>query len=423
MSSEFTSNQNPSSGWFNLSQVPDTVELVPMELFAEDRAPSRGLLFRPKGRKSKVGVHLMHPRTDQSNNYNILPLASAGYTVLGRAGRWPNNDCDTVHEPLLLDMAAGIRTLRDAGCEKIVLLGNSGGSSLAAFYQAQASAAPGKRLTHTPAGDAFDLNAYDLPLADGVVIVGPHVGQGGIMRKLIDPSVVDENDPLAVDPALDMYDAENGFVAPPASSRYAADFLERYSAAQGARIRRIDAKAQFLIERQREAAAALKAQGTSASAALLRVAKFDPLMIVYRTTAYPAFVDTAIEADGRSVRSYFGNGPQFENYGLNGFARYITPRAWLSTWSVNHTNARTIDNLSKQEKPLLIVHYSGDCGTRLSEARAMLEAARAAQKRMQIIEGLDHYGFKIMPDGSAGPREWTGTEAIVDWMMTNFPIE
>src|SRR5277367_2696305 len=149
--------QNPQGANFRLENVPKSIEYHPVGLTASDGAPSKGMLYKLKGTSPKVGVHLMHPRTDQSQNYNILPLVAAGYAVLGRASRWPNNDVATIHELLLLDVAAGVKFLQDQACEQVVLLGNSGGASLAVFYQAQASR-PGRRLTHTPAGDALDLN-------------------------------------------------------------------------------------------------------------------------------------------------------------------------------------------------------------------------------------------------------------------------
>lgn len=414
--------QNPSIAATSLSNVPDGVELVPVELMAADKALSRGLLYRPRGARPKVGVHLMHPRTDQTTNYNILPLVEAGYVVLGRNGRWANNDSSTTHEHLLLDMAAGIRLLQQIGCEQVVLLGNSGGSSLAAFYQAQACARPGERLTHTAAGDPFDLNAFDLPAADGIVVIGGHIGQGGVMGKLIDPSVVDEEDPLATDPTLDMYDPENGFRQPPESSRYSAEFRATFEAAQAARIRRIDAKAFSILERQREARAVLEELGDRASLAQFRAAKLERHMIIYRTTAYPAFCDTSIEPDGRLVDSYFTPTPQIENYGPNGFARYITPRAWLSTWSPNHTPAHTIPNLARQDRPLLVVHYSGDCGTRLSEAQAMFDVSPSAVKHHEVIHGIDHYGMRIGEYGVRGERVWDGTKRVVEWMQGHFPV-
>ena len=413
--------QNPATARIALDSAPDSIEIRAVELAAQDNAISRGLLYRPRTGKPRVGVHLMHPRTDQGTNYNILPLANAGYAVLGRAGRWPNNDSSTTHEHLLLDMAAGIRFLRDEGCDQVVLLGNSGGSSLAAFYQAQASLPAGQRLTHTAGGDPLDLNRFDLPLADAVVIVGGHIGQGGIMGKLIDPAVVDENDPLATDPELDLYNPDNGFCLPPRSSSYSVEFLERYRAAQMARMQRIDARALAWIERQREAKAVVAELGERAGLAVTRAAEFEPHMIVFRTTAYPAFVDTGIEPDGRPVTSYFSGTPHLENFGTSGFGRYVTPRAWLSTWSERHSRARTIENLALGDKPTLIVHYSGDCGTRMSEVRAMFAACGAADKTLEIVEGIDHYGQRILPDGSRGERVWQGTECVVDWLSQKFP--
>lgn len=417
-----TTTQNPSIGWIDLADVPANYDIIPLQLVAEDGAPSRGLLYMPRGKVPRVGVHVMHPRTDLSTNYNILPLVKAGYAVFGRAGRWPNNDSATIHEYLLLDMAAGIRCLRAAGCSEVILLGNSGGSSLAAFYQAQAQRAPEVRLTHTPAGDAIDLANFDLPVADGVVVIGGHIGQGGVMGKLIDPAVVDECDPLLSDPALDMYDRANGFATPPMSSQYGVEFLARYRAAQGARAKRIDAKALSILQQQREARELVARLGDSASMLQVRAAKVERHMIIYRTTAYPAFTDLSIEPDGRQVFSYYSGNPEHENYEGNGFARYITPRGWLSTWSPERSNARTIDNLAQQNMPLLVVHYAGDCGTRTSEARAMFEASASDDKSFELVESVDHFGFSIVPPGEPAPRNSRGTDIVVDWLRTRFPI-
>ena len=136
----------------------------------------------------------MHPRTDQSLNYNIPPLVQAGYAVIGRAGRAVNNDVDTVHEEILLDLAAGVRMLRDSGCERVVLLGNSGGGALACLYQSQAQAAAASRLGPQPYTNV-DLRSADLPPADGLALIGIHVGEGRVLQDMLDPSVTDERDP------------------------------------------------------------------------------------------------------------------------------------------------------------------------------------------------------------------------------------
>ncbi len=417
----FGTVQAPIPANIPFGAVPDAVSLAPVSLFAEDGAPSKGIFYRPKGARPKTGVHLMHPRTDQSQNYNILPLVQAGYAVLGRASRWPNNDVNTVHEHLILDVAAGVRYLREQGCERVVLLGNSGGSAMAAFYQAQARLPMADRLTDTAAGDPLDLTAYDLPPADGVVLVAGHRGEGLLLSSMIDPAVVDEHDPLANDPDLDMYDARNGFRVLPEPSEYSEDFLVRYRQAQLERVRRLDAVARSLIDRQRQAARlARKATGAMAQR-LDREATMGWHMIVYRTTALPAFVDLTIEPDDRMVGSYGGGPrPDLENYGDNGFARYITPRAWLSTWSALSSRVRTVDHVASIPDPLLVVHYAGDPGVRLSEIAEIESSAATTDKTVRIVRNADHYGFELLGNGATGERVAAGTTAVVEWMQERF---
>ena len=57
-----------------------------------------------------------------------------------------------------------------------------------------------------------------MPVPDGVVFLAAHPGQGEVMLHGIDPSVIDEADPLAADPELDLFDLRNGFREPPESS-------------------------------------------------------------------------------------------------------------------------------------------------------------------------------------------------------------
>ncbi len=413
--------QNPIGADIRLTDVPDDIELIPVQLTAEDGAPSRGLLYRKKGVKPKVGVWMGHPRADLYANYNALPLAMEGYAVLAVVMRWPNNDVATTHEHLILDVAAGLKRLQEEGCEKLVFVGNSGGSAISTFYQWQATAPKGQRLTETPAGDPIDLNNYDLPPADGLVLIGPHIGQGGVLLKLIDPSVVDENDPLACDPDLDMYNPKNGFVMPPASSKYSEEFLTKYRAAQVARVKRLDEKARSILNRQREMKEVVKMLGDKASLDQIRASVVEHHMIIYRGNADPAVTDLSIEPDDRPVRSYHTTRPDLENYDFAAFARVITPRAWLSTWSGLSSNCRTIDNLRGIKEPVVIIQYAADAECRTSEVRGMLEAAAGPDKELHVVRNAEHFGRLFNPDATLGERTYEGVDIMVKWIKDRFP--
>ena len=413
----------PRGANFQLRELGSAIDVEPVNLVAHDGAFSRGLLYRPAGRSPSVGVHLMHPRTDQSQNYNIPPLVAAGYTVLGRAGRWVNNDTATVHETLLLDVAAGVRLLRQRGCEQVVLLGNSGGSSLAAVYQWQARTDPAARLTQTPAGDPVDLAHAELPPADGIVLIGGHLGEGACLLKWIDPSVVDESDPFTADPALDMYDVRNGFRELPTASHYDPDFLAKFRSAQRERVARLDEIARRHLASRRQARERARQAPAEERIPLERRAAAPYHMVIHRTMADPAFLDLSIEPDDRRISGYNNDPrPDLQNYGV-GVATFLTPEAWLSTWSGLSSHASTPDCLAAVDDPLLLVHYAGDVITHVSEAEAILAAAGATDKQFVKVRGADHYGFVIHPDGSGGARTTEGTDAVTAWMRDRFAAD
>ena len=96
-------------------------------LQASDGAVSHGILYRPADDPgSKVCVYVMHPRGPMSRHYLAGYIPSRGMALFGHDGRYLNNDSDCLHERLLLDIAAGMRHLRDLGYDTIVGVGNSG---------------------------------------------------------------------------------------------------------------------------------------------------------------------------------------------------------------------------------------------------------------------------------------------------------
>ena len=399
-------------------ELPSSTVVQPVTLTATDGAASRGLLWTDSARRATCAIHMMHPRADQGLHYAIPALLHAGFDVLARSSRWPNNDVATIHELLVLDVAAGIRELRDRGYASVVLFGSSGGGPLAAFYQAQAQTGPPGRLVDTPAGDPCDLNSVDLPEADGLVLFGTHIGEGYVMGKLLDPAVVREEDPLLSDPELDMYDERNGYVSPPQSSRYSPEFLARYRAAQLERAKRLDIVARDLVQHQQDAEIQWQASGAYED---FRPARLGWHMVVYRTMADPAFVDLSIEPDDRIVQSYGGSpNPRQDNYGDSGFGRYLTPRAWLSTWSPASTRVDLRSSLSVSNAPLLLVHLRGDCGFRLSEVESCFSSAAAKDKELIEIPRTDHYSREILTNGSLGARQTNAADAVVRWMRARF---
>ena len=398
-----------------------TQEIVP--LTAEDGGESKGVLYTKGGEKTVVC--LMHPRGDMSRHYAIPYLLEGGYAAFGQESRWPNNDIACIHEMLLADIAASVRFLKEVkGFQQVAFIGNSGGGSLYSFYQAQAVTSPPGRLTTTPAGDPYDLNRFNMPPADGLVHLAAHLGEGKIMMNIIDPSVTDENDPLSCDPSLDMYNPANGFREPPESSKYSETFIQRYRAAQRARVARIDAIARCYVEEQQY------------FQELVRQPEFDKLplerrvfisrralvgryMEIHRTEANLAYCDLSINPSSRDVGSIFSPRPDLFNYLEAGFGKYQTPRAWLSTWSGLSSRAATLENLPKITIPTLVVNYTGDHAIYPVDSEAIHQQSPAKDKAIHHVDA-DHFGFPLKAKPNQGGRE-AAMRVIVEWLRERFP--
>jgi hypothetical protein len=380
---------------------PAGMACEPLVLETADRAMAGGWLYARGGETTAVMV--VHPRANFSHHYIVPGLVEAGYAVLCVNTRWLNNDSTLLHEVVLLDVAAGVAALRER-YDRVVLCGNSGGGSLLTFYLEQAQAADGTRLTDTAAGDHFDLNRFDLPDADAMVYLAAHVGEGHYLLHAIDASVTDEHDPVASDPALDLYDPANGFVEPPAETRYEPEFLARYRASQRARVERLDTIARDRVEQRRAARA--RWQDTS-SAADRRRSIATEFLTVYRTDADPRFADLSLDPSARTVGSLWGMRPDWINYGAVGFGRVVSPEAWLSTWSGLSSRASIARAGPGMKLPALVVSYSGDHGIFPSDTE--LIASSLGAPRVDRVEiDADHYGFPTGRDDAVA--------TIADWI-------
>jgi pimeloyl-ACP methyl ester carboxylesterase len=414
----------PSFGLSLLSfdALPPGINSEVVALRAEDRGESKGVLYTKGGEKSVVCM--MHPRADMSRHYVIPYLVEAGFAAFGQEGRWPGNDIACIHEMLLIDIAASVKFLKERGFQKVILLGNSGGGSLYTFYQAQAATAAPDRLTETPAGDPYDLNRFQMPPADGMIIVAAHLGEGKVLQAAIDPSVTDEADPLSCDPSLDMYNPGNGFREPPEPSKYSEEFLQRYRAAQAARVARIDAIARRYIEEQRYFVDLTRApdfdnQPPARRSFVSRRAVSGRYLLINRTEANPAFADLSISPSQRSYGSLFSPRPDLFNYTEAGFGKYQTPRAWLSTWSGLSSRASVLDNITRIKAPTLVLNYTGDHSIYTTDSAAICRESAASDKQLEQVDG-DHFGNPLASSPNRGGRP-EAARVIVHWLRERFP--
>lgn len=408
---------------------PPRADVEPITIKAADGREVRGLYWTPEGApRPRVAVVAMHPRVDFTRHYTFPRLLDAGIGCLGATTRSPNNDTDLEHEAILLDLAAGVRWLRaERGVEQVILLGNSGGGSLAAFYQAEARLPPSERLARTPAGGRTHFAAAEMIPADAMIYVAAHRGQGKVLGESIDPSVTDESDPHSTDPDLDMYDLHNGFRPPPQWSEYSDHFIARYRAAQHARVRCLDEKARELLVDSRTAALAAKDQGFSALSFAIQQriqkrAACEPVMIVYRTMASLHYTDRRLDPSNREYGSLLSDRPDLMNQALPGFGRICTPRAWLSTWSSVSSNADLIRNLARIPTPTLVVHAGRDREIYPRTDAAPIFAAVAAPDRTLVeLPDARHYFEPDFGEATA-PEIERLMDTLVAWIRERFDL-
>ena len=143
-----------------------------------------GAYEEPTGSK-RWAAAIMHPTSNFMGHYLISPLARRGLCCLGVNSRYAGNDVVLLMERVIQDLGAAVTFLKDLGYERVALIGNSGGGSLAAFYQAQA-----EKLTvaRTPAGDPVNLVPADLPRADAIILTAAHAGRSRLFVEWIDPA-------------------------------------------------------------------------------------------------------------------------------------------------------------------------------------------------------------------------------------------
>ncbi len=325
-----------------------------------------GIRFVPKGRPSPTLLVYMHPAT----TLQLLPMPRAmaehGAHVLCAGSRYARNDTPLIMEKVILDLGAYVRHAKEVwGYRKIVIVGWSGGGSLALLYQSQAEQ---PTITQTPAGDPVEVKAAALVPGDAMIVQAAHVSRAVCLADWIDPSVRNEDDPDDRDPELDLYDPRR---RPP----YSREFLERFRAAQLARVRRRTTWVKDTLER-------LRRRGGK---------ELERPFVTHRTLAEPRFLDGAVDPNDRKVGTCFLGQPETVNSGPVGLARFSTLRAWLSQWSVDDTSAHGERCAVHVTVPLLAIENTADDAVPQPHTERIYRAARSADKTLRAIKGATHY--------------------------------
>jgi pimeloyl-ACP methyl ester carboxylesterase len=323
--------------------------------------PCQGLYWTPAGAHPRTALIATHYNVDFAEHYAAPYFAARGLGFLGWNTRYRGAEDLFSLEHALIDIGVGVKWLREeVQVERVVLLGNSGGGSLMAAYQAQATAP-----FLAAQGAAADALAQ-LPAADLYISLNAHPGRPEVLTNWMDASVIDETDPARTNASLDPFDKAKG---PP----FVPAFIARYRAGQVARNHRITKWAKQELAR-------LNAAGIP-----------DRIFPLFRTWADLRFIDPAIEPTERPCPGCYAGNPQFANRSPLGIGRTCSLRAWLSMWSLETSNCQGPPQLAKLSLPALVVQSMADMGVFPSDARKIHDSLGSADKSLEFVPGAHYF--------------------------------
>ena len=336
------------------------------------------------GAIGKVAVEAMHLKPEVPSDRVVIfshPIGGGSWlplvTMLAKAGvhtiyantRYRGNDTALIMERAVMDFGAVIRHAKERlGYAKVYLGGWSGGGAQSLFYQAEAQ---DPRVTHTPAGDAYDLTAAGFIPADGVMLLAAHLSRNLTLTEWMDASIEDESRPFERNPKWNIFAADGP--KPP----FSADFIAEYRARQIARNRRITAWV-------KDELASLKAQGLE---------NHERCFTVQGTMGDPRWVDPLVDPNERPPNHCMQGDPFVVNDGPVGLARFTTLRSWLSQWSYDDSNADGLKCAARISTPMLVIENGADDACTPSHAARLMAAASNCTIDHHLIAGANHYYF------------------------------
>ena len=317
---------------------------------------------------SDTALIVMHPIGAPAYLPVFAQLARAGHHIIACASRYSSGDAPLEMENVVLDLGACIKDAKERqGYKQIVLMGWSGGGSLMAGYQAEAEK-PVIQLTAS--GEETPLAGASLIPGDAIMLVASHRSRHQLLTGQIDPSVTDEFDPERRDTTLDIYDPAN-----PAQPPYAADFVERYRAAQIARNRKIS-------EWARGKLSDLKAKG-------LEHDEF--CFVTHRTMADLRWVDPAVDPNQRKPNWTYLGDPRVVNNSASALARFSSLRGWLSQWSYDYSQFDSVVSGPRISVPSMVMTAGADDACPPEHTNLMFEALGSPDKVKVTVDHANHY--------------------------------
>lgn len=328
--------------------------------------PCQGIYWTESGKRPKVAIIATHYNVDFAEHYIAPYFARQGFGFLGWNTRYRGAEDQFLLEHAILDIGVGMKWLKEeAGVEAIVILGNSGGGSLMGAYQAEAIA---PTLTDRLPSVGQDALA-SLIKGDLYIAFNAHQGRPEVLTDWMDPSVIDENDPVLTNPELDPFNPDNG---PPFSD----EFITRYRAAQRARNQRITDWAKAELKRLNDAGIP------------------DRIFPMFRCWGDIRCIDPAIDPSDRLPGQCYRGDPAIANR-TPSIGRANTIKTWLNMWSLETSLCQGKPHFAKHDTPVLVVQGTADTGVFPSDARKIYEFLGSQDKRLELIPGAHYFEDSI----------------------------
>jgi len=353
------------------------------------------------GTKTRVAVVNMHEDGNRLNDIACIELVKRGFYVLCMNGRSDNNEAMDYWNDLPLDVATGMKYLKETvKPSKILLYGGSGGAPLMTFYQNVAQNGPSVCQGANKLIPCSNELA-GLPPADGIILRDAHPGTAVNTLRSINPALRRDDRPDQINAALDPFSSKNGFSAN-GPSHYSREFQERYFKAQAARMNR-------LVD-----AALAKLHSIEAGKYYY---KDDDAFVIHKSeagrlsemdlTIHPGTVkpQKLLKNDGtivteivKSVRVADSKNPERAKSFYDG-SKFLTVRSFLGTRAIRakhalddidycSNNNSTPCHLQKITVPILILGMGGHYFLRDNEIH--YEVSASSDKEYVIIDGASH---------------------------------